>query len=235
MKRCLVPLALALVASSAGLAQAKERKLPTQGAQVAPVSTASLKTVATFRAILVVEPVKRDNLSFGGMAGSSYWFRIRSILRFESEPGVAKEGIWKADYAILSARARNLRKYFKLEWTRLYSRRGPQRAKNAKADAALRRRLVKGRVMVFAVPSTHDFSFGGVLRAGKWASFRGGLGKQGVTLLPLAPADLDRLKGFLKGKARVGFYKPRPMPSPPRTPRKGGERGGRSGGPRPPG
>ncbi|MCA8923236.1 MAG: hypothetical protein KDD82_15580 [Planctomycetes bacterium] len=207
-----------LVAGLTGVAVAGEG----QGA----ADAATLQSIARSRVILLVEVDHREEKSYSGMAGSTFWFRVQEILRFEAEDGIRADPLWQHEFRTLSALSRNLTQNRLLEYSLLYAQ-GDQ--PEARADAALVKRFEVGRTFVLAAPTTAWFSITGTVVAGKWGSLRP---KTGEPLF--VPADAETVaavRGGLDGDDRAPPYKapPRPrLPSGPRAPERD-EKGGRRG------
>ncbi len=80
-----------------------------------------LDGVSECRVILVVSLESRDDKNFSGMTGSTFWFRVHEVLRFEDEPGTARDPLWQHNVRGLAGRSRNLGQHYLLEWSLLLS------------------------------------------------------------------------------------------------------------------
>jgi len=176
--------------------------------------------VARCRVILLVDFVERQGKNFSGMTGSTFWFRVREVLRLEAEPGVEKDGLWKHNLRQLRGRSQQLERYEWLEWSLLY----PQRDRaSARADKAVREHLDTKQPFVLAVSTTARFSVTGVLRKGKWGRFNAA--PTSVQLVPVRTQDLSRLREAMQSPKRAPEHVPVKI-APPRRPNPGNQRGG---------
>lgn len=190
----------AIAAVVLGLAGSARGQQPADGVGQAPTAE-ELKAIAGSRAILVIELAEREEKHFSGMHGSTFFFRVREVLRFEAEPGTARDARWRHVFDVLSARARTLARTHMLEWDWLWSDGDDE---DAAADAATVKALPKGRTFVLAAPTTAWFSDTGVVRDDAW----GKLLAHGPVLIRALDAEaLAALRGRLADAYRV--------PSPP--------------------
>jgi hypothetical protein len=168
-----------------------------------------LDAVAECRVILVVSLERRDSKNYSGMTGSTFWFRVHEVLRFEEEPGTAQDPIWRINFRSLSNRSRNLARNFLLEWSLLYSMRD---APARQADDALAERLAEGERLILAAPTTAWFGVTGVVVNHKWGSLQ----QYGDPLVvALEEGVLDDLRSRLDDPQRAPEWVAPPEPTPP--------------------
>ena len=125
----------------------------------------ALDAVVRCRVILRVVVDRRETKAFSGMAGSTFWFRVKEVLRFEAEPGMQQDPLWQHNHRAIAARNQTLARTNLLEWSLLY---GEDDAPARQRDAALTARLQPGCELILAAPTTAWFSLTGTVVPGKW-------------------------------------------------------------------
>jgi hypothetical protein len=219
---------LAFLISAPALAQDEAAETPPPAAKTkeAPVEV-DWTRIAKCRAILVCSFERRSSKHYSGMAGSTLWFRVKEVIRFESEPGLNKDGLWKLNFRLLRGRSQDLSAYRLLEWSLLY----PARDKKAAArDAALCKRFPDTKqTFVLALPSTARLSTSGTVVRAKWGAIHAGTKE--VLIAPLTKESRPAFEKALKDPARAPEHVP-VVPKAPRAPKDPGDYpgGGRKGG-----
>lgn len=206
MTRTLACLALTLCCAAPAFAQ-------DDPAKTKPQPEARWAEIAKCRAILVCTFERRDSKHFSGMAGSTLWFRVKEVIRFEGEPGLKKDGLWSLNYRTLLRRSRDLEAHRLLEWSLLY----PARDKKAAArDAALCKRFPDTKqTFVLALSTTAKLSTSGTVVRFKWGAIHAGSNQ--VLIAPLTPASRPALKKALESPLRAPEHVRR-EPKAPRAP-----------------
>lgn len=167
--------------------------------------------VAKCRAILVCSFERRESKHYSGMTGSTLWFRIKEVVRFEGEPGLRKDGLWNTNFRMLRHRTQDLSTYRLLEWSLLYSERDK---KAAAEDAAFCKRIPDAKqTFVLALPSTADFSIAGTVVRSKWGAIHAS--PKGALILPLTKESRPALEKALKNPARAAEHVPVKPKAPP--------------------